>query len=320
MTLALNPNNRLFELARQGQRQPCALVAVAVAFLTLVVAIVTGQMLGRFAIGFIFPTAGSVVNPLSDGARDLLTFTTGFLPIYLCLWAWVRLWSKRSFTTLGFEARYPVARAVGGATVAVVMMSAVAVGLALLPDTALAPGQLRFVGLAALGGGLLTLLGTAVQSSGEELLFRGWLLPTIGARYGPWIGVAVSSLLFGLAHGLNPNATALGLLNLSLFAIFLALYALAEGGLWGACAWHTLWNWTDSVVFGLPDSGGPIRPALLVSVTPSGRDIFAGGRFGPDGSLIETAVLLIGIGVIVCRSRAPHKPNGEVSVPSPGES
>ena len=163
---------------------------------------------------------------------------------------------------------------------AVVMMSAVAVGLALLPDTALALGQLWTVGLAALGGGLLTLFGTVVQSSGEELLFRGWLLPTIGARYGPRIGVAVSSAFFSLAHGLNPNATALGLLNLSLFGTFLALYALAEGGLWGACAWHTLWNWTDNVLFGLRDSGGPPRPALLVSITPSGPDIVTGGAFG----------------------------------------
>ena len=315
MRPALNPNNRLFELARQG-RQSSALVAIGVTFLTLVVAIVGGQMLARFAIEFVLPSAGSVVNPLIDGARDLLTFTTGFVPVYLCLWAWVRLWSKRSFTTLGFEPRHPFARAVGGATVAVVMMSAVAVGLALLPDTALAPGQLRAVGLAALGGGLLTLLGTVVQSSGEEVLFRGWLLPTIGARYGPWIGVAVSSLLFGLAHALNPNATALGLLNLSLFGTFLALYALAEGGLWGACAWHTLWNWTDNVLFGLRDSGGPLRPALLVSITPTGRDILTGGTFGPDGSVIETAVLLIGISVIVWRIRAPHKQNGEVGVPS----
>jgi len=39
-----------------------------------------------------------------------------------------------------------------------------------------------------------------VQGPAEEVLFRGWLLPVIGARYLPWIGVLVSSLIFSLAH------------------------------------------------------------------------------------------------------------------------
>jgi membrane protease YdiL (CAAX protease family) len=75
--------------------------------------------------------------------------------------------------------------------------------------------------------------------------------------------VIVSSLLFGLAHGLNPHVTALGVINLTLFGGFLALYALREGGLWGACAWHMAWNWTESDLFGLSGSGGPLHAALL---------------------------------------------------------
>jgi membrane protease YdiL (CAAX protease family) len=119
--------------------------------------------------------------------------------------------------------------------------------------------------------------------------------------YGPWIGIAASSLLFGLAHALNPNATVLGLANLSLFGAFLGLCALAEVGLWGACAWHALWNWTDSNLFGLRDSGGPPHPALLVSIKHGGMDTITGGAFGPDGGLIETVVLLLGIGVLALR-------------------
>ena len=52
--------------------------------------------------------------------------------------------------------------------------------LALIPGTALAPGRWRTVGPIALGGGLLTLLAFVVQSSGEEVLFRGWLFGGIG--------------------------------------------------------------------------------------------------------------------------------------------
>jgi membrane protease YdiL (CAAX protease family) len=180
----LSSNNRLFVLARQGSRQPSALVAVAITFVTLLVTIIGGQMLGRIAIRSIFPDGASITSPLIQGARDLVGFTTGFLPIYVCLWAWLTFWSKRPFTTLGFENNRRFSRLLCGALVAMVMMSIVAIVLAMLPNTALARGQLLTVGPMAIVGGLLVLLGTFVQSSGEEVLFRGWLLPTTGSRYG----------------------------------------------------------------------------------------------------------------------------------------
>ena len=115
-------------------------------------------------------------------------------------------------------------------------------GLAAIPGAILAPGQLRGEGLAAVGTALLLLLATGVQSSAEEALFRGWLLPVMGSRYGPWIGILVSSSVFALAHAFSAPS-ALGLLNLFLFGTFGATRALTEGGLWGASAWHTVWNW-----------------------------------------------------------------------------
>jgi membrane protease YdiL (CAAX protease family) len=39
---------------------------------------------------------------------------------------------------------------------------------------------------------------------GEELLFRGALQPLLVQWTGPWIGVTVIALLFGLAHALTP--------------------------------------------------------------------------------------------------------------------
>jgi uncharacterized protein len=244
----LDSANRLFVLARQGRRPPSALVAIAVTFVISLATIIGGQMVGRLVVRAGLPGAGFL--------SDIL----GFLLIYACLWVWLGLWSKRSFQTLGLERRHPMAWVSRGALVGVIMMTMVAPVIASLSGTAVAPGQVRTTGLTALGGGLLALVGTTVQASGEEVLFRGWLFATLGARYPPSIAVTVSSLLFGLAHVLNPNATLLGLANLTLFGAFLALFALAEGGLWGACAWHTIWNWSESHLFGLRGSGGPARP------------------------------------------------------------
>ena len=282
----LDSDNRLFVLARQGRRPPSALVSIGVTFAILIVAMIGGRLVGGLVARAVFPGA------------DLVTDVLGFLPIYLCLWVWLRARGKRSFQSLGLERRHPIAWASRGALVGAIMMTAVALVIAVLPRTAVAPGQLQANGPTALAAGLLALVGTTVQASGEEVLFRGWLFATLGARYRPWIAVSVSSLLFGLAHALNPHATVLGLANLTLFGAFLAFLALAEGGLWSACAWHTTWNWTESSLFGLSGSGGPVHPALLMSVQPEGPNILTGGSFGPDGGIIQTMVMLVGLAVV----------------------
>ncbi|MGQ0604896.1 MAG: CPBP family glutamic-type intramembrane protease [Anaerolineales bacterium] len=68
------------------------------------------------------------------------------------------------------------------------------------------------------------------------------MLAWCGARYRPWLGVLVSSALFGVLHLLNPNVGLLPFINLCLFGLFAALYALREGGLWGIAAQHAVWN------------------------------------------------------------------------------
>jgi membrane protease YdiL (CAAX protease family) len=292
-------DNRLFALAREGQRQPSALVAIIVTFVILAITIVAGQMFAGIMLHRIAPAGTPTTSdPIVEGTRRLIGNAAGFWPLYLCLWGWLTFWSKRSLRTLGFE-RQRVAYTFVGGFVGLLMMTVVAIAIAMLPQTTLARGTWQTAGLAAVCGSCLALGGTAIQSTAEEALFRGWLLPTIGVRIGPWIGVVISSGLFGLAHSLNPNVTALGVTNLILFGGFLALYALRDGGLWGACAWHTAWNWTESDLFGLSGSGGPLRSALLTSVSPHGPVMAAGGAFGPDDGLIQSAVLLIGIAVLV---------------------
>lgn len=40
----------------------------------------------------------------------------------------------------------------------------------------------------------------ALQAGAEEVMFRGWLLPTVAARHGAAIGVAVSTIAFSAVH------------------------------------------------------------------------------------------------------------------------
>ena len=58
---------------------------------------------------------------------------------------------------------------------------------------------------------IISLLFLPLQTSFEELLFRGYLMQAIGILVkNRWIPLIVTSLLFGLMHGLNPEVEKLG--------------------------------------------------------------------------------------------------------------
>jgi uncharacterized protein len=56
---------------------------------------------------------------------------------------------------------------------------------------------------------LVGLLLIPIQTTAEELLCRAYLLQGIGSR-NIWVGILVSSILFGLAHGFNPEIEKVG--------------------------------------------------------------------------------------------------------------
>jgi uncharacterized protein len=74
--------------------------------------------------------------------------------------------------------------------------------------------------------------------------------------------------------------------------------------LWGVFGIHTVWNWLQQVVFGLPNSGVASLPDnALFSVTPNLAlpDPITGGNFGPEGTLAASLVLLALIGFSMWR-------------------
>jgi CAAX protease family protein len=286
------------------------LAAIVVVFVLLALALIPGQILARVVL-LSANGVSKFPSRIQSLAEPIVQNVAMFVPIYLGLWGWLRLSSKRPFWTLGMEREHALPRAFRGALIAPLMM-AVAVGLSIASGASLAPGLLQTTGLAAVGIRFLSLLAYFVQGPAEELLFRGWLLPVIGARYRPWIGVSVSSLIFSLAHALSPGITGLGFLNLLLFGVFASAYALAEGGVWGICAWHAVWNWAMGDLFGFALDGTP-HSGLLSSIRDDGPDTITGGAFGLEGGLACTAVFLIGIAIIEMRTR--HAPYDQISRP-----
>jgi len=273
------------DAARRPTRPVVAVLVVLAAF--AIGQVVIGVPLYLLLFGLSTPDQGGLAGQLYTTAVVSAATT-------LALYLWVRLKEGRPFATVGFRSRpsgIGLGATVGFGMFAVVVLAGVATGQTTL--VARAPTA------ALVGGVLLALAGFAVQGSTEEILTRGYLMQATARRWGLVAGVAVQAVLFALLHGLNPGTGPLALLNLVLVAVFLAGWALLEGGLWGVCAWHAVWNWAQGNVWGLLVSGQPITTSLLVTrPTPTASELVTGGGFGPEGGLLVTGVLGAGIAVV----------------------
>jgi membrane protease YdiL (CAAX protease family) len=297
---SLSNQNWLLEQAALGKRKPAywrAAVYLLASLLAMFIAVIPFSVIGVVIL--------LVVGQKDiEANRDILTLIAsigsfGAVFLVTALFTW---WEGRPFHTIGLRTASPLREWARGFGVGVLMLAA-SVGI----SAALGWMDLRRVGGAPGDGPLTVLLWTAlalffflIQGPSEEVLARGYLLPVLGKRGGLWVGIAVSSIIFAVMHGLNPSIGPIPLLNLFLVGIFFCFYALKEAGLWGVFGWHSAWNWAQGAVFGLEVSGmGEFAAHPLLDFDEVGPDWMTGGPFGPEGGAAVTIVLLVGLGVLL---------------------
>jgi membrane protease YdiL (CAAX protease family) len=292
----LDPNNKLFRDAMHGAlRWPQNLrgvypLAVLIAGLAIPF---LGQLLSIPFFIVLSPLVGDPTGFMSTGPtsfQGMLILVLSFAPIYLLVWLWLRYIERRPFGTIGLNTSARIFEYGRGFLFGLLMFGSAVGLLALLgyiEIEAINFGPAAWIGVATI------LIGWIVQGAAEEVVARGFMLPIIGARWRPWIGVLLSSSAFGLLHLLNPNLNWLAMLNLVLFGFFAALYALWEEGLWGIFAIHSVWNWAQGNLFGFEVSGNAFGGDSLLDLSETGPDLLTGGAFGPEGGLVVTLVLLL---------------------------
>lgn len=145
----------------------------------------------------------------------------------------------------------------------------------------------------------------------EELLYRGYRLQNFADGLNPAWGVFLSSLWFGIAHLVNPNADARFFVATGIFlaGVFLALGYLTTKQLWLPIGLHLGWNFFEGVVFGFPVSGLDIYRLTRISV--DGPELWTGGAFGPEAGLVLLPGLLLGVALIYIYTRFVRKSDQE---------
>lgn len=211
-----------------------------------------------------------------------------------------RFIQKRKLRTLGFIKKDIVKEYAFGLLAGFLMFSACVLLSFLF-------GGLKFSGIApdfSIGIFALYLLGYMVQGMAEEVLCRGYFLGSYARRYPVYAAVLANSLLFASLHLMNSGITVLAFINLTLFGIFASLYFVRRGSIWGIGAFHTIWNLVQGNFYGIQVSGMPLGNSLFVTTMTEGKPLLNGGSFGMEGSLVCTAVYLVGIVILLkCKNK-----------------
>jgi len=125
-------------------------------------------------------------------------------------------------------------------------------------------------------------------STFQELLFRGYLFHRLVESTGKIAAVLITSIAFALYH---TTGGTIGWINLGILGIILGVSVLRSGTLWFAIGMHIGWNIFEGLIFSMIVSGGGGYSSLL-STQVQGSEMLTGGRFGPEGSVLEIPILL----------------------------
>ncbi len=242
-----------------------------------------------------------------------------FLVVLLLTWIMSKI-ERRPVSAYGFQDKRKLSHFFAGLGWGMICLSLLVLTL-WKAGLLLIDGRLLF-GSDILRYGTVWLLGFLLVGLFEEYLNRGYLQYTLtrglaslyhwafktrhSAALGFWTSAVVFSILFGLRHGNNPGESPIGLLSAGLAGMVFCLSLWRTGSLWWAIGFHTSWDWGQSFLYGVADSGLVIQHHLLAT-QPAGKPLLSGGTTGPEGSIFILGVLaLIALIIVVTVPRGHY--------------
>lgn len=158
-------------------------------------------------------------------------------------------------------------------------------------------GAYRF-GLLAIHGGTLIrwaifwALFFLVVGFYEEFQFRGYVQFTVTQALGFWPAAILLSLAFGLVHRANPGESWVGVAGVVLTGLLWCFTLRRTGSLWLAVGMHASFDFGETFLYSVPDSG-LLFPGHLSYSSISGPAWLTGGTVGPEGSVFDFVMLVL---------------------------
>lgn len=165
-------------------------------------------------------------------------------------------------------------------------------------------GSSALHGTGLVGWGLLWGVAFVLVGFSEEFMFRGYVQYTLARGIGFWPAAVSLSVVFGAAHWRNPGEGIVGVLNVVVTGLVFAFALRRSGNLWLAVGWHAAFDFGETFLFSVPDSGYLFDHHLSNAVL-QGPAWLTGGTVGPEGSVF--GFLTMGIAGLVIHFLFPAK-------------
>ncbi|HUI40620.1 MAG TPA: CPBP family intramembrane glutamic endopeptidase [Terriglobia bacterium] len=153
-------------------------------------------------------------------------------------------------------------------------------------------GTVALRGTAMARYGLLWAAAFLVVGTFEEVFTRAYALFTLGEGVGFWPAAAILSAAFGALHLGNHGESRVGALAAAVIGLFFCLTVRRTGSLWFAIGMHFGWDYAESFIYSVPDSGN-LAVGHLLNSSFHGPRWLTGGSVGPEGSVL--VFVLMGI-------------------------
>ena len=260
----------------------------------------------QMALEAILKSAG--ILDLSDtGSEDsVLSFLEGYF-VFFCIWPATLL------AIVLYPANRPMLRDIlpnrrGNTLTGILLgllggfgLNAVCIGISVLLDDV----SLEFF---AFEPATLALFFAVVfiQSGAEEIITRQFLYEKLRRRYRwPLIAIVGNALFFALLHLPNGGAGVIGIAQCFVVGVLLSLFVYYYHSLWGAIFFHTAWNFTQSILFGCPNSG-IVSSYSLFRLTGASSGPFFDPAFGVEGSIGAVLLIVVLLVAIVIYAKAKN--------------
>lgn len=126
----------------------------------------------------------------------------------------------------------------------------------------------------------------------EEFTFRGYVQFNFSQAIGFWPSAVLLSLAFGAVHITNNGETAAGIAGVVLTGLLWCLVLRRTGNLWFAVGMHASFDFGETFLYSVPDSGY-VFPGHLSNAVIAGPTWITGGTAGPEASVFDFLTLLL---------------------------
>ena len=164
----------------------------------------------------------------------------------------------------------------------------------------------------SIGAFLFLFVSVFIQSAAEEIMCRGFIYHRILRTYrGQYLAAAlINGIFFGLIHITNNGATPIAIIDIMICGIEYSALVYYFDSVWMAMGMHAGWNFTQSILAGLPNSGNVFPYSIFrLDAATATNSFFYDVGFGVEGtipSIIIELVVLVLIIVIGRKMKRQH--------------